>query len=169
MAWLAMCLRSRKPGRRTAGSWSADKTVRHSWPLRSSLPPGRCTGKTVRFGSITMSSPSLRMRRSPERWHTRWRGSLPSRRGRTVRCLSPPTRTPNTSIPTSSSTRCAGRAAKCSGRGRIPFAACGSCRMSCVESMDSLSCRSRRKNSPKVWAPGSTAPPSKARAGSSAC
>ena len=50
------------------------QTAHPSWPPRSLLPPGRCTEKTVRSGSITMFSPSPRTRTSPELWRTKWRG-----------------------------------------------------------------------------------------------
>ena len=49
----------------------------------------------------------------------------------------------------------------------LPFAACDSCRTSCVWRTDFRCCRKNGRIRPRAWAPGSTAPPPRARAGSS--
>ena len=47
---------------RMAGSWSAARTARPSWPTGSSRLPGMPAARTAPSGSTTTSSPFLRTR-----------------------------------------------------------------------------------------------------------
>ena len=72
MAWRGMCLRHRKPERRTVAGWSVVKTVRPSWRLKSLWPLDICTTKIVRSGSTTTSSLSIPRNRSLGKRRTSW-------------------------------------------------------------------------------------------------
>ena len=146
--WRTMYHRNTKPNRRTAVSWSAGRTAHHSWLPRSFLPPGRCTGKTARFGSTTMSSPLRRRSSSPGRWPTRWRGSLRSRRGRTARCSSPPTRMLSMSTRISLSMRFALGRERCSARGRTRCISCAPSLTGSAWSTAFLFCPGSGRNGP---------------------